>query len=548
MRVPFGRGTSLAYVIDDAKPVAELESTELAKLANWQAKLKPILEVVSAESVVLPEVWKLAVWARDYYFAPWGDVLSVAAPSALFKGTKSPRKKKTKPVEYDLQNRHELSKLNDEQRTAYDTITADWGKVTLLEGVTGSGKTEVYLSLARKALDQGKTVLILVPEIALTPQLHERFIRGLQVPVGLWHSVLADGERKRQFQQLFSGEIRVLIGVRSSVFAPIRDLGLIIVDEEHDTTYKQEDRFRYHSRDLAVVRGKISGCEVVLGSATPSLETRQRVIEKKYRRCVLTKRFGESVMPIIDIVDLSVEPRVETIRAPFAERTLQELIDTIKRGEQAMVFLNRRGFAAFLICEDCGETTNCPHCSISLAVHFRAKEMRCHLCGHSEAIPSHCEKCRGVSLSPEGAGTESLEDDIEKLMTEAIPGTKVVRLDRDQMTSATRLETALSSFRNGESQILVGTQMLVKGHDFPNVTLVVVVLADSLFRFPDFRAAERAYQILTQVSGRAGRGKTSGRVLIQTFCPEHPALEVLTHPEGVAQFIADEQEARQILS
>lgn len=539
VRVPFGRSNVIGFVVDTPKTRAELPPS------LDPAKLKAITEAGSIEDRIPTDVFELCRWASKYYAQPLGELLAAACPPASL-GLRS-TKRAAKELSRNTVEQREIH-LNDEQKIALEELDAhrkgsSLSKVSLLHGVTGSGKTEVYIELAKRVLSEGKGVLLLVPEIALTSQLHSRLESGIGESVARWHSAMPDGQRRDQGAALRCGEIRVVVGARSAVFAPIKNLGLILVDEEHDPTYKQDDRVRYHARDLSIVRGKSLDALVVLGSATPSLETRERVREGKYHSSVLSARFASGGMPTIEIVDLGEEIRVEGIQAALAEKTLTVMRETLARGEQIMIYLNRRGFAAFLRCRDCGEVSECPNCSISLTVHKRSRELRCHVCGHAEGIPDFCPKCQAVDLDPIGAGTESLEEELPKIL----PDAKILRLDRDAITSATRLEKTLDAFRNGEAQILLGTQMLAKGHDFPKVTLVVVILADALFRYPDFRAPERALQILSQVSGRAGRGELPGRVLVQTYQPDSPILEVLLGNRSEESFLAEECELRQAL-
>lgn len=542
VRVPFGRSTLCGFYSDPPHPFSPVQGFDDPK------KLKDVLEVLPSEISLPHDVVSVCKWVQDYYRVPLGEVIGFAVPSDVLK---EPKKKKSGDVSEREIPRLSSPTLTQEQTTAVDHLTdlfrqtmeKSAGKVALLHGVTGSGKTEVYLRLAEKALAQGKSVLVLVPEIALTPQLHDRFRGRLGVPVGLWHSAMAAGARQRQWLAARRGELKVIVGARSAIFSPLSDLGLIVVDEEHDSSYKQEDRVRYQARDLAVVRGQLDKALVVLGSATPSLETRERALEGKYAHIQLKERVGGGEMPAIEIIPLATEERVEGLRAPLAKKTVDVIRDTLVRGQKAMIFLNRRGFAAFLLCEDCGEVAGCPQCSVSLSMHLRGRVLRCHVCGFHQPIPDICKACASDKLSPMGAGTESLETELPQL----IPEMKALRLDRDQVTSATRLHEILEEFRSGAANVLLGTQMLVKGHDFPDVSLVVVVLADGLFRWPDFRASERALQILLQVSGRAGRAREGGRVLVQAYDEDHEVLKALQGKMTEEEFLSKEREFRRIL-
>ncbi|MFZ9594470.1 MAG: replication restart helicase PriA [Bdellovibrionia bacterium] len=535
VQVSFGKSKTHAFVMDEPKPL----SPELKAIP-----LKEILEVLDEDPVFPSDVFELCQWASEYYATPLGEVLEQAyAQGHVSKEFKRPAK--APQLSYAKVPR--LS-LNDEQNAAVEGI---WKlgqqpsslKVALLHGVTGSGKTEVYLELIERTLNQGQSVLVLVPEIALTSQLHRRFEEGLGVAVGLWHSAVSAGKRRDQLQAIKTGGLKVIVGARSAIFTPLPRLGLIVVDEEHDPTYKQEDRLGYQARDLAVVRAKLCGAIAVLGSATPSYETLERVRQGRYSSFQLTQRVAQSKLPEIRLVDLTEEPPVENIQATLAQKTLSQIQQTLARGEQVILYLNRRGFAAFLLCADCKHVEECTFCSSALTFHKRDRQLKCHTCGLRRPVPESCPKCSGFELKPIGAGTESLEEELPRLL----PEVKLLRLDRDQITSTGRLQAILDAFRKQEANLLLGTQMIVKGHDFPRVTLVVVLLADGLFRWPDFRAHERAIQVLKQVAGRAGRGGALGQVWIQTYDVDHPVLKVMDGREPEAELMEAERSLRREL-
>lgn len=424
--------------------------------------------------------------------------------------------------------------LTPEQTVAVATLSAalEAGKFApfLLHGVTGSGKTEVYLRLVERALELGRGALILVPEIALTPQLVGRFKSRFGQNVALLHSALKDRERLRHWQALRKGEVKLAVGVRSAIWAPVPNLGVVVVDEEHDPSFKQEEKLRYQARDLAVVRAKQTGALVVLGSATPSLETWENARKGRYGLVTMAKRVDDRPMPTLELVDLRLErPRTPETRGtepPMLSPTLRQAIaQTLEKGQQVILFLNRRGHSTFIVCEVCGQSVRCQDCDVCLTHHLSARQLQCHYCGRATPVPRTCPECNGPLLEL-GVGTERIEAEV----ADAFPHARVARLDRDAASSAERLTELLAAFARRELDILVGTQMVAKGHDFPGVTLVCVVMADSALTLPDFRAGERTFHLLTQVAGRAGRGKDPGRVLVQSYNPEAaPIARMLTN-------------------
>ncbi len=430
--------------------------------------------------------------------------------------------------------------LNDAQRRAVDAIAAAEGYTGfLLHGITGSGKTEVYLHVIERTLARGRGALVLVPEIALTPQLVRRFRARLGDEIAVLHSGLGDGARFDQWRRLRRGEVKVAIGARSGVFAPVADLGVIVVDEEHDPSFKQGEGVRYHGRDLALVRGARAGATVVLGSATPSLESTHNAQSGKLTRLSLFERPTGGTLPGVELVDLRVDRPPEDA-APFLSPPLRDALgETLARNEQAILFLNRRGFSSFVLCADCGYVFECRHCAIALTWHRKRSQLRCHYCDAARALPDRCPECRSERIELLGRGTERVEDAIRELH----PGARVARLDRDTVQSGQRLEGVVRDMRDGRLDVLVGTQMVTKGHDFPGVTLVGVLAADASLNFPDFRAAERTFQLLSQVAGRAGRGRRPGRVLVQTYTPEDPCLLAIRDHDH-ARFATDELRLR----
>ena len=416
--------------------------------------------------------------------------------------------------------------LNAEQQVAVETILQSvqeqQSQTYLLEGITGSGKTEVYLQVIAEVLNQGKTAIMLVPEISLTPQMVQRFKSRFGEHVAVMHSGLSQGEKYDEWRKIERGEAEVVVGARSAIFAPIENIGVIIVDEEHEASYKQEETPRYHARDLAIWRSEYHHCPVVLGSATPSLESRARAQKNVYQRLRLTQRANQAAtLPTIDVVDMRQE--VENGNVSSFSMSLQEkLQERLEKNEQSVLLLNRRGYSSFVMCRDCGYVLPCPNCDISLTLHMDSKTMKCHYCGHEERIPYRCPNCGQDKIRYYGTGTQKVEEELQTLL----PESRILRMDVDTTRRKGAHEKILRTFGEGQADILLGTQMIAKGLDFPNVTLVGVLNADTALNLPDFRSSERTFQLLTQVSGRAGRAEKPGEVIIQSFNPEHYAIQL----------------------
>jgi primosomal protein N' (replication factor Y) (superfamily II helicase) len=419
----------------------------------------------------------------------------------------------------------------------------------LLHGVTGSGKTEVYLQAIAHALEQGGGAIVLVPEIALTPQTVERFKARfcsgtLQTQVAVLHSHLSAGERHDEWHKIRQGRARIAIGARSAIFAPVSPLSLIVVDEEHEQSYKQEEAPRYHARDVAVMRGRLEGTTVVLGSATPSLESYHNVRQAKYRLLEMRARADDKKMPVVRVVDMRQETHVQKGTPMFSRKLAEAMRQRLEKNEQTMLFLNRRGYSSSLQCPKCGYVAGCPHCSVSLTYHRHEQKLCCHCCGYETTVPQVCptDTCRNPEIRYVGLGTEKVEETLAKMF----PRARIRRMDSDSMKRKEDYRTILGDFRAGKIDILIGTQMIAKGLHFPNVTLVGIVYADMSLHIPDFRASERTFQLLTQVSGRAGRGEVEGEVIIQAFTPFHPAIQYARHHDFLGFFEQEIEFRRQL--
>lgn len=630
VQVPFGPRKVLGVV------------TALAEESD-HSKLKPIIKVIGAQSLVTPKVLELARWMADYYCcapeialksvlpeavrreqAGWRERLYVRALSASDEFPKLSKRQQAiwniveERRELPLQELVKLAEttsstvrrledkglvsisseiterdpyahehivptqplpLNAPQAKALESIVAAMDKLSgacsvvrqvsakvteqtadtahraprntfLLHGVTGSGKTEVYLQAIAHALEQGKGAIVLVPEISLTPQTVERFKARfcsgkLQTLVAVLHSHLSAGERHDEWHKIRQGRARIVVGARSAVFAPVDPLGLIVVDEEHEHSYKQEEAPRYHARDLAVLRGQKGKSVVVLGSATPSLETFHNCVRKKYTLLDLPERADDKKMPMVRVVDMRQAARKEKGIPIFSPQLKEAMTQRLERKEQTILFLNRRGYSTSLQCPQCGYVAECPNCSVSLTFHRRAEKLLCHICGHEDKVPTACpnSKCRNPGIRYAGLGTERVEHTLGKLFPHAC----IRRMDSDTLKRKEDYRRILGDFRTGKIDILVGTQMIAKGLHFPNVTLVGIIYADMALHQADFRAGERTFQLLTQVAGRAGRGDVEGEVFVQAFTPFHPAIQYARRHDYVG-FYEQEVEFRQQLS
>lgn len=438
--------------------------------------------------------------------------------------------------------------MNPEQENALNAAVLaidqpDLSRPILLHGVTGSGKTEVYLRAMRHAIHAGQSAIVLVPEISLTPQTVERFksrFAEMQDQVAVMHSHLSEGERHDEWHKVYAGGARIVIGARSAVFAPLKNLGLIVVDEEHESSYKQDEAPRYHGRDLAVLRASLEPCAVILGSATPSMESYRNVVSGKYELVEMLTRIDNRRLPLIRVVDMRHQNRrggQDPVLSPILCAGIEE---RLKNGQQTILFLNRRGYASAMLCNVCGHVCHCPNCSVALTYHRGEERLRCHICGHNEVAHTKCPGCKDPGIRHAGAGTQKIEEAVRRVFAKA----RVERMDADTMARRGGYRETLGRFKTGEIDILVGTQMIAKGLHFPNVTLVGIINADIGLHVADFRAGERTFQLLTQVAGRAGRGDFEGEVLIQTYTPSSPSIQFARHHD-FAGFWDQESELRE---
>ena len=502
-----------------------INETSKNSIEDSKFKLKEVISVDDQWPQLHDPFLKWLEWVADYYIHPLGQVIQLSFPP-LSKTTKA-RKSNRAPV-VPILEKTKRPVLTAEQKKCVDAIDLENKfSVHLIHGVTGSGKTEIYLQLFEKCIEQNKKGLFLLPEISLTPQLVNRFVERFGDQVAVLHSQLTDRERTNQWWEIIEGEKKILIGARSALFCPVKNLGLVVVDEEHESSFKQDEKLKYHGRDCAVMLGKFSDCNVILGSATPSLESWKNAQEKKYFLHSLVQRVANRPLPTIEIVDLRLEKenqkRLNILPFWLSMAFYQKMLIAIENKEQIALLLNRRGMANTIFCQSCGYTAECPNCDISLTLHAKS-HLVCHYCDYHQNYNLKCPECHSGELTALGLGTELIEQDLQKLFPDLV----IARADRDEIQSRADMENLITDMENEKINILVGTQMIAKGLDFPKLNLVGLMLADVGFNLPDFRATEKSFQLITQMSGRSGRhvlqSGTAGQVFVQTYNPDHESL------------------------
>jgi primosomal protein N' (replication factor Y) len=499
-------------------------------------KLKPLKNILDDNPLVPENILKLLEWVSQYYMSTAGLALKNAVPSAFFTGKKAGKSRITYDEEVLIEKK--LS-LTSEQKKAVEQINTTEKEVVLLHGVTGSGKTEVYIN-AIKSLPAQRGAIVLVPEISITAQMVGRFRRSFGDDAVFYHSGLSLGERITHWQKIRSGQVKVVVGVRSAVFAPFISPGLIIIDEEQESSYKQFEGLRYNARDVALARAQLEDVKVVLGSATPSMEAYYAARQGKFLYCEIKHRIDKKPLPKVEIIDMS---KADLKTFSLSSRLVDKMKVNVSKGYQSLVMLNRRGYAPFFMCTDCGYTYKCPACSITLIYHKDSHTLNCHYCGSYLKPKDVCPECKGTTIKYLGAGTQRVEEEINSL----IPAISFQRMDRDSTQKKLSHYRIVKDMEERKIDVLLGTQMVAKGHDFPDVTLAAVISADITMNMPDFRSAERAFQLFTQLAGRAGRGDVAGRAFIQTYEPEHYVFEyVLNH--NYHKFYEKEIELRRELS
>ncbi len=535
-------GKRVHILFNNAKRIGYIVSLEDAPQVESP---KPLVDVIDVEPIFTPQMIRLARWVKDNYFCSWGEALEAMIPSVLKRGKTSMETRVKEDIEAVLPTEKHVP--NEEQASVLRDINKclDEGKheVFLLHGITGSGKTEIYLQAMDNALSKGKGGIVLVPEISLTPQTVERFKSRFGDRVAVFHSGMLESARFNEWKRIKDGEAKVVVGPRSAVFSPFKDLGLVVVDEEHEPSYKQEDVPRYHAREVAIERARMAGAPVILGSATPSLESYHRAMTGQYRLVELTQRIEEKKLPRVKLVDMRMEFETKVGQRVISAVMAEALRKDVQKKQQALIFLNRRGFSTSVSCRKCGYVLKCQKCDSPMVFHREKNELICHYCNRRSEPLQICPACNEAHLIYRGTGTQKVEEELKKILPEA----RVARMDSDSMSKRGAHDKVLREFREHKLDIIVGTQMIAKGLDFPKVTQVGVVSADANLNLPDFRSGERTFDLITQVAGRAGRSDLGGEVIVQTYTPEHYAVSFAAKHDFHGFYEREIESRRQLL-